>query len=125
MSINVVQEVTNVTVETENFTVTPTSSGITVAPTAKEVTVATLGIPGPEGPTGPAGPAGAGARYEHTQGAPSSDITITHSLGVSPSIVTPVDTNGRVIVMEVIHVDVNTVQLLPSPPFSGKVYIAA
>lgn len=111
-----------VTIGEQDFTVTPNEQGITVTPTEKEVLVATLGVPGPPGP---AGPAGSGARYVHEQAVASSDWVIEHGLGSDPSAVTVVDTAGTVVTTEIRYLDVNTVRILSTSPFSGKAYMVA
>lgn len=86
-------------------------------------------IPGPQGipgPPGPEGPPGEGSdRFEHDQMVASDTWVVTHGLGVYPSSVAVVDTANTLVHGGVRHIDVNTVELSFSAPFSGKAYIGS
>ena len=121
----------DVVVETEQFNIQPQVDGsILVQPVIEETVVVEVGIPGPPGspgepgPPGPPGSAPDGAgRFVHEQQSASSDWLVTHNLGAFPSAVLVVDTAGTVVTTEVRFVDLNTIRILSSSPFSGKAYI--
>lgn len=72
-----------------------------------------------QGPSGPAGAAGAGAAaFRHVQGSASSTWVINHNLGIEPQV--EVMSPGSVRVnAEVIHVNLNQVQVLFAVPYAG------
>ena len=68
---------------------------------------------------GPAGPPGAsGSSYSHTQSSAANIWNVVHNLGRYPAV-TVVDSSGDEIEGEIKHLDVNTVRLTFSAPFSG------
>ena len=61
-------------------------------------------------------------RYVHNQLASSSEWTITHNLEKYVSV-TVVDSAGTTVIGDVEHVDINTVKLTFTSPFSGEAYM--
>jgi hypothetical protein len=72
-----------------------------------------------QGPSGPAGAPGAGAAaFRHVQGSAASTWVINHNLGIEPQV--EVMSPGSVRVnAEVIHVNLNQVQVLFAVPYAG------
>jgi len=64
-------------------------------------------------------------RYDHNQAVPLSTWTIPHNLGKRPFAVHVVDTGGSDVVGDVVHVDLNTTQIIFSAPFAGSAYLGA
>lgn len=100
--------------------------------TEDETTVIEIdeGVVGPVGPTGPKGeqgdqgPAGVGTGYYVYDQIVSSEVwTIVHNLGYFPSV-NVVDTANTVVLGSIEYVDVNTVRVRFSAPFSGTAYLS-
>lgn len=123
-TVQITEQQVQVSVTEQDFAVTAQPGvGVTVAPVVGQTVTASIGVAGPQGPQGEPGPAGAGARYVHDQATASADWTVSHGLGANPSAVTVVDTAGSVVLTEIRYVDVNTVRILSTSPFSGKAYL--
>jgi hypothetical protein len=90
-------------------------------PRGTSATVGTGGG-GTVGPPGPAGPPGPGAVYEFTQASPSATWTVTHNLGLHPSV-TVVDTGGSVVIPDVHYASVNALTISFGSATSGAAYL--
>lgn len=75
------------------------------------------GPPGSAGDPGPAGPAG--GTYLHIQNSPQSTWSVVHNLGFKPGGVAVIDSAGTVVEGQITHLDVNSLRLDFSVPFSG------
>lgn len=80
------------------------------------------GQPGPQGPEGPTSPGGE-SPYVHDQMDPSDSWLVSHGFGVTPSAVAVFDTTGRRIWTEIVDVDLNSLRVLATTPFTGKVVV--
>ena len=61
--------------------------------------------------------------YYHVQTTPSSIWTINHNMGKIGASVTIIDSANRVAFGDVTIIDINSVQVEFSSPFSGKAYV--
>ena len=86
-----------------------------VIATHSKTKITTIGIQGVAGIDGD-------KHYTHVQGVASAEWTIQHPLIKFPSITT-VDSAGNVVVGEEQMIDLNTVKIIFSAPFSGKAYL--
>lgn len=95
-----------------------------VAPgTASAVILGIDGIPGPRGPAGPPG-AGTGGFYRHSQTIAVDTWLVAHLLGFNPNV-SVTDTAGSLVYAdEVVHIDVNTLQLTFSEPLAGAAFLS-
>jgi hypothetical protein len=80
------------------------------------VTTVNTGFPGPQGPPGSGG--GGGGFYQHSQPTAASTWTITHNLGVQPTIQVR-SLGGLVVDAEVLHLSASTAQVTFDAPFAG------
>ena len=60
--------------------------------------------------------------YVHTQSQAAAEWTITHNLGIYPSV-TVIDSSNDVCVGDIKYLDSNTVKASFQAPFSGKAYL--
>ena len=58
--------------------------------------------------------------YEHEQTAPASEWTVTHNLGKRPNV-SVIDSDGEEVLVEVDHIDMNTIHILWPTPSTGTV----
>ena len=70
------------------------------------------------GPPGPPGPVG-GSGYDYTQASPDSIWTVAHNLGHRP-LVDIFSVGGVVMVGDIVHLSVNTLQIIFSSAVSGS-----
>lgn len=92
---------------------------LVVSPVEVTVDVAT---PGPQGPPGPPGPAGGSTYVYDREGVPAATWTITHNLGRRVHV-TITDDDGREVLADVEHTDLNTTVVTFATPFSGTALI--
>ena len=78
------------------------------------VKILTIGVQGVAGASGQG--------FVHDQLSPQTVWIVTHNLQKNPSV-TVVDSGDSTVVGEVQYLDLNTLQLTFSAPFSGKAYI--
>ena len=120
-------ETTSITIKPDNTVGTKLVNENNVTKVSVETTVTkvvaednttpikTIGIQGPAGIDGD-------KHYAHTQSVASAEWNITHNLVKFPSI-TVVDSAGTTVIGEEQMIDLNTVKLTFSAPFSGKAYL--
>lgn len=84
---------------------------VPIAPAVSRVELYLPGLPGPPG-------AGSSA-YVHTQASELPTWTVAHNLGHKPSVAVFTIGSVEVVGGEVIHLDVNTLQILFDVPFAG------
>lgn len=111
----------------QNVTFTRTRPNVTRTPSTRDVVVTSemrsvvlfsrAGAPGPPGPAGPAGASG-GSVEKFTFSSPLSTWNLPHNLGreASVAVYTP---GGVQVLAEVVHLSVNTAQVLFDSPFAG------
>jgi hypothetical protein len=80
------------------------------------------GDKGDTGPPGTGGGGGGGVNFEYTQGSPSATWSITHNLGVHPSV-TVVDTGGTVVEPDVHYDSLNAITVSFGSATSGKAFL--
>lgn len=97
----------------------PTGSAGSIGPTGP---IGLSGDIGPTGSVGPTGPAGSDLHYVHNQAVVSNTWSVTHNLGKFPSI-TVIDSSGTEIEGAIAYVNINSVQISFSAPFSGVAYL--
>jgi hypothetical protein len=80
--------------------------------------------PGPQGIQGPQGVPGADTGYyAYTQTSPATVWTITHNLGINPSV-TAVDSSGNVIEGTLLYLSTNTLEITFGIATSGHAYMS-
>lgn len=95
-----------------------------IAPgTASAVILGIDGTPGPRGPAGPPG-AGTGGFYRHTQTIAADTWLVLHQLGFNPNAAVTDTAGSLVYADEVVHIDVNTLQLTFSEPLAGAAFLS-
>lgn len=80
------------------------------------------GETGQTGSTGPQGPSG-GVPYHYVQADPANDVTIMHNLGAIPNVIV-IDSAGTEVEGEIQYIDLNTVRLIFTGPFSFDAYLS-
>ncbi len=124
-TVEVIEQVNQVEViNEENLVVVeqPATQVIEIDEAAIEiVTAAEQGPMGPQGPSGPPGPSGdLGTDRYFAQPFTGDYVIATHGFGKYPSV-TVKDSAGTIIEGEITHIDLNTVMVNFSAPFSGIV----
>lgn len=108
----------------------PTANALEQYPAAADTVTQYVGPPGPPGATGPQGPpgptgaAGSGGdkTFPYAQPTASASWLIAHGLGKYPSV-SVVDSAGSQIFGAVNYLDLNTVRIDFSLPFSGSAFL--
>jgi hypothetical protein len=105
-TITITQPVTSVSIAS------PTAINLTVSDGG--VQVVSVGTPGPAGAT----PSSGDKTYALDFGV-TSTLNVTHALGKYPAV-TVLDSSGDQCEGDVYHLDINTLRVVFSAPFSGK-----
>ena len=88
------------------------------------VLIGASGFQGPIGPPGPIGAAGiSGGSFTFEQQTNSTSWSITHNLGYRPSVLA-IDYGGNIIEGDIVHVNVNTVNLNFISAETGYAYLS-
>ncbi len=80
------------------------------------------GSTGPEGPQGISGSTSGDLRYEHNQLIPADTWIVDHNLGKRPSVFIE-DSGGNDLIADIIHVNVNQLQIVFASETGGKAYL--
>lgn len=77
------------------------------------------GIPGPPGPGG-----GGGSVFQHNQGSSAAEWIVNHNLAGKPSGVNIIDTGGREVEADVLHISDNQLRIYFTTPQTGIVRVS-
>lgn len=131
--LDVVEQVTEVTVQAGSGSVTVVEQPVTLTVTqvAPTIEVASTGVqgapgpqgePGPEGPEGPAGPPGGGF-FVYTQNTPAATWVIDHNLGRKVQV-SLFNTVQVVVHADIQHGSINQTTVTFPSPFAGSAVLS-